>query len=158
MLKIVYTFFLGLILAIFVGFGILSFYPGPQGPEYPIVLDKQICSDTNVKISEEQTATRVQYEQDMKNFEKSRSAYAQNVFIIALIAAVIILMISLTFARHVEVLSDGMLLGGIFTLCYAIGQSFTMIDNKARFVMVTAGLVITLVAGYLKFIKFHNKK
>jgi predicted histidine transporter YuiF (NhaC family) len=158
MLKIVYTFFLGLILAIFVGFGIVSFYTGPQRPDYPVTLDKTICADTNSKAYEEQKAAQIKFDQDTKDYEKLQSTYSQNVFIIALIAAVIILMISLTFARHVEVLSDGMLLGGIFTLCYAIGQSFTMVNNKSRFIMVTIGLIITLVAGYLKFIKFHDKK
>lgn len=32
-MKIVYTFFLGALLALFVGLGIQTFYPGPEMPE-----------------------------------------------------------------------------------------------------------------------------
>ncbi len=38
MLKFVYSFFLGLLLVIFVGMGVATFYESPKAPEYPRVL------------------------------------------------------------------------------------------------------------------------
>ena len=39
MLKIVYAFFLGILLAISVGMGVAAFYPQPEGPTYPSELN-----------------------------------------------------------------------------------------------------------------------
>jgi hypothetical protein len=48
--------------------------------------------------------------------------------------------------------ADGLLLGGVFTLAYAVGRGF-MADDKFRFVAVSVSLVIALVTGYLKFVR-----
>ncbi|HEY3374155.1 MAG TPA: hypothetical protein VGK02_03715 [Candidatus Aquicultor sp.] len=44
------------------------------------------------------------------------------------------------------------MLGGLFTLGYAVGRGFAT-DDKFRFVAVSAGLAIALVLGYIELIQ-----
>ncbi|MDO5682637.1 MAG: hypothetical protein Q4G46_07405 [Propionibacteriaceae bacterium] len=48
-------------------------------------------------------------------------------------------------------LSNGLLLGGLFTLVYAVGNSFTNSQNVLRFSVITVALAVTVAVGWLKF-------
>jgi hypothetical protein len=50
-------------------------------------------------------------------------------------------------------IADGILLGGVFTTIYGIIRGLMSEDTKFRFIIVTVGLIIALVLGYIKFIK-----
>jgi len=63
------------------------------------------------------------------------------------------LVLSLTVLHKIEILTDGFLLGGLLTLLYAIVRGFGSDDNKFRFLMVTVGLIVALILGYIKFIR-----
>ena len=68
MLKFVYSFFLGLLLVVFVGMGVASFYPSPKAPEYPIVLE------TNKLINEysaEERAADQKYQTNSKQYTEA---------------------------------------------------------------------------------------
>lgn len=54
-LKLVYTFFLGLLIALFVGFGINTFYPAPDEPEYPSVLNTVGKEPTDAQVKAQAT-------------------------------------------------------------------------------------------------------
>jgi len=148
-LKIVYTIFIGILLVLFVGIGIETFYPQPQYPEYPIALDKPIYNDTETA---EQIQTRVEFQEKEKEYQQETKVYNRNVFIIALLFALVFLAVSLFLSDRLLVIADGLLLGGVFTLAYAVGRGF-MADDKFRFVAVSVSLVIALVTGYLKFVR-----
>ncbi|MBU4099347.1 hypothetical protein KJ980_06890 [Patescibacteria group bacterium] len=155
-LKFIYTLFIGILLALFVGFGIAAFYEEPKYPEPPISL--RYSSPVYPETKESTAASRLkadQIKQDKleKDFQKKISVYNRNVSVIALTAAIIYLIVSLTLTKHLMLLSDGLLLGGVFTLLYGIGRGFGSNDSKFQFIMVTIGLVISLVLGYIKFIK-----
>jgi hypothetical protein len=49
------------------------------------------------------------------------------------------------------VISNGLLLGGVFTMLYGVGWIIATDVSKARFVVMTIALVITLVLGYFRF-------
>ncbi len=72
---------------------------------------------------------------------------------IVLAAAVVLMVLGLTLHTKIDALADGLLLGGTFTLLYSIGRSFASEDPKYSFVVVTTGLIVTMIVGYLKFIK-----
>ncbi len=154
-LKVVYTIFIGLLLAIFVGVGIAAFYPGPQPPEIPLLLKlynlpTEPISDTTIstQLEEEQKA----FDDALKIFMEKFEKYNRNVSIISLIAAILILIISLTFFRKILIIADGLLLGGVITLLYSVARVFGSGDDKLRFVVVSVGLAVSLILGYLKFI------
>ncbi len=160
-LKFIYTLFIGILLALFVGFGIAAFYEEPKYPEPPVSLRYAVpvYPETKEGTSASQLRTdQLKQDKREKDFQKEISVYNRNVSVIALSAAIIYMIVSLSLAKHLMLLSDGLLLGGVFTLLYSIGRGFGSNDNKFQFVVVTIGLVISLVLGYIKFIKPKPEK
>jgi hypothetical protein len=149
-LKLIYTLFLGLLVALFVGLGVDAFYPGPKMPDYPI---SEEFKNPGCEISAEQKAEQAKYEQGMREYNQKSKPYNRNVSIISLISAVIILIASLTLFSKIKMLADGILLGGVFTTAYSIIRGLMSEDSKFRFLVVVAGLVIALILGYIKFIR-----
>lgn len=149
-IKIIYTLFLGLLIALFVGLGIDAFYPGEKEPQYPIELE---TVGPQEKESAEQKVVRVEYEKQQRDWQERSKGYNRNVSIISIIAAIIILVASLTFLEKIKMIADGILLGGVFTTAYSIIRGLMSEDSRFRFLIVTVGLIIALVLGYIKFIK-----
>jgi hypothetical protein len=149
MLKLIYTFFLGVLIAIFVGMGVATFYPEPKYPEYPTTLQYS----TDGELTAEQKKLERQYTKDTNTYTNKQKSYDRNVSIIILTAAVIILVVSLLIHPKMDVVSDGLLLGGIFTLIYSISRSFSADSPKVSFAVVSVGLVVTIILGYRKFVK-----
>jgi Flp pilus assembly protein TadB len=150
MLKLIYTFFLGILIAIFVGMGVATFYPEPKYPQYPKEL--QTSSAYSEELTAEQKRLDRQYTKDVNDYTNKQKNYDRNVSIIVLIAAVVILAVSLLIPK-MDVVSDGMLLGGVFTLIYSIGRSFSSDSPKVSFAVVTVGLIVTIILGHRKFVK-----
>lgn len=149
MLKFVYSFFLGLLLVVFVGMGVASFYQSPKAPEYPISIETKAGQEE----TEDQRVAREKYDADYKVYSTKSEDYNRNVSMIVLGAAVILVVLGLTLHTKTDVIADGLLLGGVFTLLYSIGRSFAGQDPKYSFSVTTIGLLITLIVGYMKFIK-----
>lgn len=153
--KYLYTLFVGLLLATFVGVGISTFYERPKPPEptfekFPVEMSR----------SERPTPSDIekqrQYERNFQSFQEQNEAYNRNVAIIALAAAILLLISSMTVLSRAAVLNDGFLLGGLLTLIYGIGRSFDAGNQKFLFLAVSVGLATVLIIGYLKFIKPHQ--
>ncbi|MFC1700844.1 hypothetical protein ACFLZ0_01785 [Patescibacteria group bacterium] len=151
--KFIYTLFLALLIALFVGLGIDAFYPGPVAPRYPVELDivKSGCEETL-----EQQKIRKDYNLARDKFIEESKPYNRNVSIISLIASIIILVLSLTLLSKISMIADGILLGGVFTVMYCIIRGLMSESSQFRFVIVTIGLAIALVLGYIKFIRPKN--
>lgn len=148
MLKLIYTFFLGLLLAIFIGVGIATFYPGPQTPDVPPALE---ISKPSTELSPEERRQQEEYNQQWREYRDDQKIYSRNISLIALVFSLTFLVISLVFAKQLTVLSDGFLLGGLFLLLYSIGNVFVSEDAKYRFIVVSAGLFVAIILGYIKF-------
>lgn len=154
-LKLIYTLFLALLVALFVGLGIDAFYPGPDAPDYPSELNLQ---KTDCAGYAELKATQEKFDQDMKVFNERSKSYNRTVSIISLISAIIVLIASLTLLAKIKMIADGILLGGVFTTAYSIIRGLMSEDSRFRFLVVTAGLIIALVLGYIKFIRPKENK
>lgn len=143
MIRYIYTFFVGLFLAIFIGMGIAVFYTEPAAPVSPTFYGKELTAS-------ERQQQQV-FDAKQRAYEQQLQRYNRNASIIVLICAVIILTISLTLAERLGILADGILLGGIFTLLYGIGRGMASGNNKYKFLVAAIGLAITLALGYIKF-------
>jgi len=144
-LSIVYTFFLGLILALFVGLGISTFYPGPKAPEYKTIpVSKEVPGSVDMEAQK-------QYEEEYQAYSKKSQEYNRNVSIISLVSAVTLLAVSLLFEKRNGVIANGVLLGGLFTLLYSVGRGFYSEDSKLTFITVSVGLLVALYLGYRRF-------
>jgi len=156
LIKFIYTLFLALLVALFVGLGIDAFYPGPKAPEYPAILQipkpASNCQQTTEEINAQNDFSRAQ-----EKYTADSKVYNRYVSIISLAAAIIILILSLTFLSRIKMIADGILLGGVFTTIYSIIRGMMTDNSQFRFLVVVAGLVIALVLGYIKFIKPKEK-
>src|SRR5687768_11545642 len=153
MLKVIYAFFVGILLAIFVGVGISTFYPEPKAPETPAIYTKASVDPTTAEFKEQEAA----FTEAQKKYSKDVSDYNRNVSIISLVTAVAFLTVGLLMSARIHVLSDGLLLGGVFTLIYGLIRGFISEENTFRFIIVTVGLIVAMVLGYIKFIKPEQK-
>lgn len=98
------------------------------------------------------------FDMQEKSFRSNELLYNRNVTIIAVIAAIILVIASLTLFKEILLIADGILLGGVFTLIYSIIRGFSAEDSRFQFVVVTIGLIISLVLGYIKFIRPASKE
>lgn len=151
-LRFVYVVFVGIIVAAFIGVGVAAFYPEPQRPDAPLIVkygqNVQITDVTALNSIREEQA---RYETELKAYMASEQVYSRNVSIMTLVAAVLVLIASLTVIKNISVIADGTLLGGVVTLGYSIVRGFATEDNRFRFVVLAASLLITLILGYVKF-------
>ncbi len=152
MVKIVYSILLGVMLAVFVGVGIETFYPGPKMPEYPT--DLTYTKATPDTYSDEEISIQNNYDNQQKDWQKKDSAYSRNLSIIALIASIVLMALSLTVLTKMTVFDNGFLIGSLLTLLYGITRGFAGSgeDYKFRFFLITIGLIVAMALGYLKFI------
>lgn len=150
MLRFVYTVFIGVLLATFIGVGIAAFYPSPKPPQpSPRIVAPPDFRDSS--ISAQYLKEQEQFNLNQQNFQKENEIYNRNVSIISVIASIAILALSLTALK--QLMADGFLLGGLLTLVYSIFRGFNAHDEIFRFIVVTIGLAIALILGYTKFNK-----
>lgn len=152
-LKFIYTIFIGVLFAAFVGFGIAAFYESPNMPEYPSSLKVPLPESCNENIFQELREKQESYDSLFKKYQVKQELYNRNVSIIAVAASILTVIISLTLFKKILLIADGLLVGGILTLLYGIIRGFDTGDNKFRFIVVSCGLIISLILGHMKFIK-----
>lgn len=158
-LRIIYTLFLGVLLAAFIAVGIAAFYQQPKYPEYPTELNYRTQPATEPASSQEAEliAKQKEFDKEQKEFNKINENYSKNVSLIAIGFSIAILVISILISTRVLILSDGLLLGGLLTLGYGIIRGFSPGDSMFRFIIISIGLFVALVLGYIKFIRPQKK-
>src|SRR3990170_3350495 len=139
-LRIVYTFFVGVMLALFVGLGIDTFYPGPDEPQYPFEVADQ-------PTPEEQR----DYDDELQAYQDAQEGYNRTVAVIATVSAVLMMGLSLLLEKTNTVLTNGVMLGGLFTLLYGVGRGFASGDTTTTFITVAVGLAVVVFLGYRRF-------
>ena len=158
-IKLLYTLLIGIFVAVFVGVGIAAFYPTPKYPEAPTSMKYGYTEpQKDGKISEEYKSEMEKYDQEQKDFQIKSQTYNRNVSIVALVFSIVIVIISLTLFKKIYLIADGLLLGGVLTLLYSVIRGFGSDNNMFRFIVVSAGLIISLFLGYVKFIAPMEKK
>ena len=158
MIKFVYKLFLGVLLATTIGMGIATFYTSPKAPAYPDDLATYSSSEPTPAQQKKYDRQMQKYNRDYERFEDLNKDYQRNVSIIAIALSIVILIVSLVTLAKIDILADGMLLGGILTLLYAIIASFWTEDQKFIFVATLIGLIVALALGYIKFVKPEQKQ
>ncbi len=158
LIKQIYIIILGILLTLFVSVGITTFYPEPQPPlsapiSFPVVAPS---SQSEQKIQTKNISDQNLWQKKYSEYQNNDKKYNRNVSIIAIFISVVFLILSLTIFKQLNILADGFLLGSLFTLLTSIFNGFKSDDSKYRFVVITVVLLITLVLGYLKFIRINQ--
>ena len=155
-LKYIYTIFLAVLIVTFVGVGIAAFYKSPKFPEYPVGLSYPAIPEKSTE-SAEMREQQIRYDKEQRDFQKTNDTYNKNVSTIALAASLVILVLSITLLSKINFISDGILLGGVFTLIYSIVRGFGSGDEIFRFIVVSVGLFIAIFLGYWRFLRVTQK-
>lgn len=127
LLQVIFAFFLGLVVVAFVGIGVNTLYPEPPAE----------WTETGPSL-----------------------AYGQwqlMTGIILLICATVILVVSLLLPEDQAVVSNGVLMGGVFTMIYAVGVTMSSPQNIMRLVVAAIALAVTVGVGYLKFVRGRKR-
>ena len=152
-LKFIYSIFIGVLFATLVGVGITAFYPEPKPPEYPSALKIPREGGLNQPVFQELKGEQEEYDKLERAFQGQMEIYNRNVSIIAVIASIVTLVVSLTLFKKLLLIADGLLLGGILTILYSIIRGFGSGNNKFQFIIVSIAFIISLFLGYIKLAK-----
>ena len=161
-LRTIFSFFLGLMLVAFAGVGVYTFYPPPEE------FDAQIreLNRREEMIRDARPADQLTEEDRAQIREVNQERYAlqdalrdaqrpwgRTTSIILMVVATLAMAVSLIRADQLPVISNGLLLGGVFTMLYGVGWIIATDVSKARFVVMAIALVITLALGYARFVR-----
>ena len=161
-LRTIFSFFLGLMLAAFVGVGVYNFHSPPEQFDSQIrdlTRREQTIRDSR-PLNELEASDRDQIREinrqrnDLTDAaEKARKPWVRSTSIILMVFATLTMAVSLVRAGQLPVISNGLLLGGVFTMLYGVGWIVASETSITRFLVMTAGLLTTLGLGYLRFVR-----
>ena len=148
-LRTVYTLFLGALIALLVGLGVATVHPGPEAPEASSAL---VAAQQTRELTPEEEQQWAQHLSDRDAWEERSMRHSRDVGVTTLVAAVLLIVLSLLIERRRPVLADGILLGGLFTLLHSVVRSLISQDTLVTFGVVTLALALTLYVGYRRFV------
>lgn len=165
-LQTIFSFFLGLMVLAFIGVGVNTFYPSPasQHEQEQRELSRQIDAintKNQNKSLDATTQAQVQKLQDQQNalqdtIDAETKIWARNTSIILVIFATLVMGVSLLMSEQLRVLSNGLLLGGLFTMLYGTGWVIFSGESTARFIVIAFALVVAIALGYVKFVRTRS--
>jgi hypothetical protein len=163
-LQTIFSFFVGLMVLAFIGVGVNTFYQSPDqrysDREQKLFRQQQDVAGAKGDPSQLSPADRAKYnaiQDQIDALQKERQAaqevWARNTSIVLVLFATLVMGVSLIRAEQLKVLSNGLLLGGLFTMLYGTGWVIFSGSSTARFFVVLFAFVITIALGYLKFVR-----
>jgi hypothetical protein len=164
-LQTIFSFFLGLMVLAFIGIGVITFYPQPdvnyqEPPEMRELQREQERiwnkdRDGELSVADQARVDEIQDEIDALYAEQEevRQNWARNTSIILILFATAVMGISLILSEQLRVISNGLLLGGLFTMVYGVGWIIASGESVARFGVIVFALAVTVLLGYLKFVR-----
>ena len=143
--RVIFTVFVGIMIAFFVGFGIDAFYPEPVYPQ--AINDLYDAMSTKVPTPEDQ-AKITALEQA---YQLAQQTHSRVVTIVVTIAAVVFLGLSVLLENKNRVLANGIMLGGLFSLLYGAARGLGSQDSMITFITVGFGLAAVVLIGMRRF-------
>ncbi|MGB7964103.1 MAG: hypothetical protein WCF12_14265 [Propionicimonas sp.] len=168
-LQAIFAVFLGLMIAAVVGVGVYTFHPNRADTTQEQIDElyaergridgcganspSQCRSWDQLSQGERQQVTAIDAHVAALQGEarSQREAWSQSTSIILISVATVLMVISLLLGESLTVLSNGILLGGLFTMLYGVGWGIASGNSLTRFLVLVAALVVSLLLGYLKF-------
>ncbi len=121
-LQVIFSVFLGLVVVAFVGIAVSTVYPEPpSGPDTPYN-------------------------------ESAWQSWRLVTGVWLLVCATLVMVASMVIRfERVPVIGNGVLLGGLFTMIYAVGTALSAPNEWPRLAVVAVALAVTVGLGYWKF-------
>jgi hypothetical protein len=162
-LQTIFSFFLGLMVLAFIGVGVNTFYPSPSEIHNEQRQDLQRQRDElSVQANGRKLETAQQAEMDrliaeqnalQRTIEAEEKGWARVTSIILVVFATIVMGVSLVRSEQLRVVSNGLLLGGLFTMIYGVGWVVFSGNSVTRFVVVASALAVAIALGWVKFVR-----
>lgn len=161
-LMAIYAVFLGGVITAFSAVGLFTFYPTPTAGQSQIEqLDQREaaiysgCKDAACTLTADDRAEARAIELEREELWRVQRAaeeqWSRTSGIIMISIATLLLALSLIRWDRAIVISNGLLLGGLFTMVFGIGLTLAGGESVSRFVVLTIALGITVALGYLRF-------
>ena len=158
--RTIFSVFLGLMLTAFVGVGIYTFYPPPgrdDARRHELTAResgiRKVRSTGDLTAEEREQLAAIERERlslDAAQAE-ARKPWGRRTSMIIIAFATLVMAVSLV--RLDAVISNGLLLGGVFTMVYGVGWIAATDTSITRFLVISVALAITLGLGYLRFVR-----
>lgn len=162
-LQTIFSFFLGLMVLAFIGVGVNTFYPSPSDRFTPRQQQLQIDLNTaqnkapqgSYTTTQQAEINRIQHQIDDLSNEQAAAEkdWAKGTSIVLVIFATFVMAVSLVRSEQLRVLSNGLLLGGLFTMLYGTGWVIFSGNSTVRCAVITFALLVSIALGYLKFVR-----
>lgn len=163
-LQTIFSFFLGLMVLAFIGIGVNTFYPESAYFDDPALQElyseqsriyQKERGDAGLTPADEARLDEIQAEIEelTATNESARQDWARNTSIILILFATLVMGVSLVRSDQLRVISNGLLLGGLFTMIYGVGWIIFSGESVARFIVIVFALLVTLALGYLRFVR-----
>ncbi len=163
-LQVIYSFFLGLMVLAFIGIGVYTVYPAPSSRyqvEIQALQDRMNEKSVGTPTPSEQSqmnAIQRQLDALYKKEAAQQKLWARNTSIIVILLATAVMAVSLILSEQLRVVSNGLLLGGLFTMVYGAGLVIYSGDSMARFLVISFAFAVTLGLGYAKFARGKHER
>lgn len=156
-----YVLFVGIIIAVTVGFGLAAFYPKPIAPSSPAVLPALLpesckqtpeamasmeCQQILTKQTQEQEVLRGQYDKTMEAFRNKSAAHTRTTVFFGITIGSLLVLIGLITIKKSKLLAHGLLLAGIFTAVFA-----NLLVSLASLGAPVTGTAQVNVVAYVQF-------
>ena len=161
-LRTIFSFFLGLMLTAFVGVGVYTFHPPPEQFDREIrdiarregAIRESRPSDQLTTADRDEIQKLEGRRQDLlAAAAEARKPWGRSTSVILIVFATLAMAVSLVRAEQLPGISNGVLLGGLFTMLYGVGWIIATDTSMIRFLVITAALGITLALGYVRFVR-----
>ena len=170
-LQAIFAVFLGLMITAVVGVGVYTFHPNPgdeSQDQIQALYDERSaidgcnsptpneCKTWNQLTAAERARAKAidaQVTALQRASEEKSSQWRMSTSVILIVIATMLMAVALALGDSVSVLSNGILLGGLFTMLYGVGWGLASGNSVTRFLVLVAALAVSLVLGYLKFVR-----
>lgn len=163
-LQVIYAVFLGALLTAIVVVGITTFAPVQDEAVVAQIEDRNreiedlyTCKDPTggCELTPQEEARAVELQRQLDDLyseqERIRQEWNRSAGLVAVGIATVLLALSLVRWDRAIVLSNGLLLGGLFTMVYGLGLTLAGGEDAFRFVVLVVALVLVVGLGYLRF-------
>jgi hypothetical protein len=142
--RLIYVLAIGVLVAMTVGFGVVTFIPEPDPPEYPFFpIPARPADGTSVTpTEEEQIAAQEAYDKAYREYEQEREEQRRIALGVTIPIALAFILAGLLATHALDVLRVGLMLGGLFSLIWGLIYAASEAGNGAMFVAALIALIV----------------
>jgi len=152
--RVIYVLGIALLVAMTAGFGLVTFYPEPDAPQYPI--DKRLPpiaapavaapgatpTPEEIKQQELARAAQIAYDVAWEQHQRDIQTHHRNALAVAVALGLVFLVGGILAAGALDVLRVGVMLGGLFTILWGLIYAASEAGSGTMFVAALLALVV----------------